>query len=227
MKTLPKSAVAALSVFLPLMADAQAPDFNQPQDFSVKPGVRSILQIDFSGGFGSASGGSNRNQLYIGETGDLSNPIDGARSSGGANIFVDIPPLTETTKYWLRLCNDFGCTDTRTITVTVEGADDPGPFANAIELGEGWVSDWLGTFNTNELPWIFHSEHAWMFIWEESTADNLFAFDLSSDQWFYTDMSNYPNLYSFGRNSWVFYFDATSAPRQFVDLQTGEFFSLE
>ena len=40
-------------------------------------------------------------------------------------------------------------------------------------------------------------------------------------------MSNYPNLYSFGRNSWVFYFDATSAPRQFVDLQTGEFFSLE
>ena len=66
-----------------------------------------------------------------------------------------------------------------------------------------------------------------MFIWEDSTADNLFAFDLGSRQWFFTDMSNYPNLFSFGRSSWVFYFEGTSGPREFVDLQSGEFFSLD
>ena len=224
MKSLLNPAVVALSVLLPLMADAQAPNFDQPQDFSVKPGVRSIIQINFTDIF--VTQGSSQFQLYIGESRDTSRPIDGARS-GGAHAFVDFPPLTETAQFWVRLCNDFGCTDTRTITVTVEGADDPGPFDNAVELGEGWVSDWLGIFNANELPWIFHSEHSWMYIGEDSTADSLFAFDLSSDQWFYTDMSNYPNLFSFGRNSWVFYFEGTSGPRQFADLVSGEFFSLD
>ena len=35
MKSLLNPAVVALSVLLPLMADAQAPNFDQPQDFSV------------------------------------------------------------------------------------------------------------------------------------------------------------------------------------------------
>ncbi len=216
-----KLALLVSIMVFPLAATAQTPDFNPPQDITVLPNVPSIISIDYRGF------GANRFQLYVGESGDLSTPIKGARGSGGANAFVDFPPLTETTQYWVRLCNDFGCTDTRTITVTVEGADEPGPFDNAVELGEGWVSDWLGTFNTNEFPWIFHSEHAWMFIWADSTADNLFAFDLSSDQWFFTASETYPNLYSFGRGSWDFYFEGTSGPRQFVDLESGEFFSLE
>ena len=88
MKSLLNPAVVALSVLLPLMADAQAPNFDQPQDFSVKPGVRSIIQINFTDIF--VTQGSNQFQLYIGESDDTSRPIDGARS-GGAHIFVDFP----------------------------------------------------------------------------------------------------------------------------------------
>ena len=107
-------------------------------------------------------------------------------------------------------------------TLMIEGQ---GPFNNAVELGDGWVSDWIGTFNISFMPWIFHSEHGWMFVWEDSRADNFFAFDLGSGQWLFTTDTSYPNLYSFGRNSWVFYFEGTIGPRQFVDLQRGEFFS--
>ena len=60
-----------------------------------------------------------------------------------------------------------------------------------------------------------------------STADSMFLFDLSSGAWFFTGQVLYPNLFSFGRNAWVFYFERTSAPRQFVDLGSGEFFGLE
>ena len=102
-----------------------------------------------------------------------------------------------------------------------------GPFKNVVELGGGWVSDWMGTFNINFMPWIFHAEHGWMFTWEDSRAGDLFAFDFGSGQWFFTTDESYPNLYSFARNSWIFYYEGTIGPRQFVDLQSGEFFSLD
>ena len=101
------------------------------------------------------------------------------------------------------------------------------PFNDGVSLGEGWAFTWLGTFNGTFMPWIFHGDHSWMYVWGESTSDDLFAFDLSSNQWFFTSASLYPNLYSFGRESWVFYFDGTSGPREFVDLQSGDFFSLD
>ena len=101
------------------------------------------------------------------------------------------------------------------------------PFDDAASLGDGWAFGWLGIFNGKFMPWIFHSEHSWMYIWEESTTDSLFAFDLSSNHWYFTSASLYPNLYSFGRGSWVFYFEGTSVPREFVDLQSGEFFNME
>ena len=90
-----------------------------------------------------------------------------------------------------------------------------------------WVrSDWLGDFNISFFPWIFHAQHLWMFAFDESTPDNIFLFDLASAGWFYTSSTLYPNLFAFDRNSWVFYFAGTSGPRDFVDLQTQEFFTI-
>ena len=45
--------------------------------------------------------------------------------------------------------------------------------------------------------------------------------------WFFTGETLYPNLFSLGRNAWVFYFVRTSNPRQYVDLGNEEFFTLE
>ena len=114
-------------------------------------------------------------------------------------------------------------------TVEEVGGDPVGAaFGDVEDLGQGWMrSDWFGDFNTSFFPWIFHIEHSWTYVFEGSTPASVFQYDLSSQGWFFTSSTEYPNLYSFSRNSWVFYFKETTGPRQFADLQTGEFFSLD
>lgn len=90
----------------------------------------------------------------------------------------------------------------------------------------GWIfSDWFGSLNVNFYPWIFHAQHQWMFAFDQSKPESVFLFDLGVGGWLFTSSGLYPNLFSFSRNSWIFYFLDTFAPREFVDLQTGEFFS--
>ncbi len=103
----------------------------------------------------------------------------------------------------------------------------PAPFEASIELGAGWrFSEWFGSFNADFFPWIFHSVHGWMYVFEESTSDDIFLYDLSLEGWIFTSSATYPSMYSFGRNAWIFYFVETAGPREFVDLATGEFFSV-
>ena len=114
-------------------------------------------------------------------------------------------------------------------TVEEVGSDPVGAaFGDVEDLDQGWMrSDWLGNFNTTFFPWIFHVEHSWTYVFEASTPASVFQYDLSSQGWFFTSSNEYPNLYNFSRSSWVFYFKETTGPRQFADLQTGEFFSLD
>ena len=143
--------------------------------------------------------------------------------------------IFETTSFNFFICepSSFGigeCGVTRTFTVFVEEQEEltaKALFPDAAELGDGWwFSNWFGSFNTGFFPWIFHAEHAWMYIWEDSSPDEVYLFDQGSGQWLYTAAETYPNLYSFSRNSWVFYFEGTSGPREFVDLQTSDFFTI-
>ncbi len=81
------------------------------------------------------------------------------------------------------------------------------------DLGGGWhFSGWFGFYNVNFMPWIFHLQHEWMFLTQESVSDSTFLYDLSSQGWFFTGSTQYPNLFSFVRNAWVFYFEETSGP---------------
>ena len=102
-------------------------------------------------------------------------------------------------------------------------------FGGGEDLGGGWhFSEWFGFYNVNFFePWVFHLEHVWMFVTAESTPESMFLYDLSSEGWFFTDSTQYPNMFSFARSAWVFYFQETAGPRNFVDLGTGEFFDLE
>ena len=100
-------------------------------------------------------------------------------------------------------------------------------FDDAVELGEGWwFSDWFGPLNISFFPWIFHPTHSWMFVPQESTMEEIFLYDLNAEGWLFTESAIYPSMYSFGRNAWIFYFAETFGPRQFVDLDSGEFFSI-
>ena len=101
-------------------------------------------------------------------------------------------------------------------------------FGGGEDLGGGWhFSDRYGFYNVNFMPWIFHLQHEWMFLTAKSVADSVFLYDLSSQGWFFTGATQYPNLFSFARSTWVFYFEDTAGPRDFVDLGTSEFFSLD
>ena len=173
-----------------------------------------------------------RNQAYKGEKGDDSTPLSGTFNLGIFEGTFFSEPLFETTKFWIQLCDDLCCLQSsQTATVYVDDGGTtgpPAPFEDAAELSEGWwFSDWFGSFNVDFFPWIFHSQHGWAFVFEESSAENIFFYDLGSLRWFFTASTQYPNMYSFTRNAWVFYFEDTFAPREFVDLQTGEFFSFE
>ena len=149
--------------------------------------------------------------------------------------------ILETSSFYIFICEIGGlggggvlgpgnCEKSRTFTIFVEEEDEltsQAIFSDATELGEGWQStDWSGSFNTAFFPWIFHAEHNWMYIGEDSDADAMYLYDQVSHQWLYTAAETYPNLYSFTRNSWVFYVEGTSGPREFVDLRTGEFFTI-
>ncbi len=208
------------------IAVAQPSFTDQPEDMTLMPGQRISISLSILN-----LGGSSRDTAYTGEHPDTSNPLpDTALVNVSGTVTFFAPPAVETTSYWLRICSDFGCAESRTFTLFVEGGDTgpPAPFEDAEELGEDWFrSAWLGDFNITFFPWIFHAQHSWMFLFDGSTAESVFLFDLASEAWLWTGAGNYPNLYSFGRNSWVFYFEGTSGPRQFVDLQSGEFFSLE
>ena len=217
----------------------QEPEFHPqvPEDQTVKPGQRLFM----TGEVGHTRGALTTPRLvsftfikaYRGVHPDTSDPLpDSALTSPVALSLIFTPdPLTETTQFWWRACTSFGCADSRTFTVFVESDElpVPQPFEGAEDLGDDWWhSPWFGDFNVafSDSGWIFHAQHQWLFIWEDSSAVDVYLFDQSSDQWLYTAAETYPNLYSFVRNSWVFYFDGTSGPREFVDLQTSDFFTM-
>ncbi len=101
-------------------------------------------------------------------------------------------------------------------------------FSGGPDLDGGWhFSEWFGFYNVNFFPaWLFHLEHGWMFLADGSIAAEVFLYDLSSQEWYFTGDMQYPNIYSFSRTAWVFYFEGSANPRNFVDLATGDFFDL-
>ncbi len=215
----------ALACAFPGFARGQAMFLDQPQDMTITSGQPVFFALSVTTAF------TRVDQAYRGVHPDTSDPLhDDALLNVGQVIQFKPGQVFQTTSYWLRICDDFGCSDSNTFTITVEGEDiDPttAAFGETTDLGEMWVrSDWLGDFNISFFPWIFHAQHLWMFAFDESTPDNIFLFDLASAGWFYTSSTLYPNLFAFDRNSWVFYFAGTSGPRDFVDLQTQEFFTI-
>ena len=195
-----------------------------PAEITVNAGTRTAWEAIYDQAMKNPQG-------YIGESGDTSMPVAGALTqSDEITLQFTTPFLFETTTYWMRACTDFGCADTTSTKVIVlsEDTGPPAPFEDAAELGGNWYfSDWLGSINLEFEPWIFHSEHEWMFNAEGNTPESVFLFDLSANGWIWTNATSYPNTYSFPRNSWIFYFAGTSNPREFVDLVSGDFFQVQ
>ncbi len=106
------------------------------------------------------------------------------------------------------------------------GSGEVDPFSGVV-LGDQWFfSEWYGIYNTTFAPWIFHSEHAWQYIFPTETEGEYFIYDLECDGVWWTTSAFLPvTFYSFNRGSFNFYFVGTTGPRSFVDLQTEEFWT--
>ena len=232
--------------------DAQGVITIQPDDVTIKPGEAAVVTVatlsfpwqvqiyrsvppDSRELFGELVSRGNVWTLPESERRRYVDEILGGAWATGESFLIREGVIFETTSFSFFICEAAGfgpgnCEETRTFTVFVEDAEEltvQALFPNAAELSDGWsFSDWFGSFNTGFFPWIFHAEHNWMYIGEDSSPDDFYLFDPSSDQWLYTTAETYPNLYSFSRDSWVFYFEGTSAPREFVDLQSNDFFTI-
>lgn len=99
------------------------------------------------------------------------------------------------------------------------------PF-EGVDLGGGFFfSDWYGIYNPMFFPWVFHVEHGFQFVFVV-TVGEVFLYDLECDEFWWTSSALQPGtFYSFSRNAFIFYFAGSTNPRNFVNLETEEFFS--
>ncbi len=119
--------------------------------------------------------------------------------------------------------NDYTMSGEPIMVLKGEASDNLWSDAVTVNGGWRWI-EWFGFWNDSFLPWIFHTEHEWMYVAQGSTDESLWLFDLALG-WLYTTSTVYPSLYGHELEAWIFYFQGTSSPREFVNLISGEFFA--
>ncbi len=94
----------------------------------------------------------------------------------------------------------------------------------------GWrASPWYLNYNVEFLPWIFHDEHSWQFLFEGNTEEVIFMWDLGLGEWIFFNENAYRWVFIFGGENagWVFTFgDNTPERRFFQRLDDGSLFSV-
>jgi hypothetical protein len=81
--------------------------------------------------------------------------------------------------------------------------------------------------------WIFHADLGYEYLEPGATAGSLFMYDLASGHWWYTASSQFPYLYDFTLNTWLYYFPNPNVlgrystnPRYFGNLATDTIFTM-
>jgi len=80
--------------------------------------------------------------------------------------------------------------------------------------------------------WIYHFDMGYEYVYP-LTGPAVYFFDLSSGHWWFTNSGDFPYLYDFTLNAWIYYFPATNNPghystnpRYFVNVTTGVIFTM-
>jgi hypothetical protein len=107
----------------------------------------------------------------------------------------------------------FSATRTRTFTSVST------PWPDATDLGGGKKrSGWFGDFNDTFYPWIYHSQHGWMYTYGTDPASIWFwAPDMG---FLWTGSGVYPWLWSDTKQTWLYYVKDSSSPRYFFNWNT-------
>ena len=96
--------------------------------------------------------------------------------------------------------------------------------SGALDLGDNWrYTDWLGYFNIDTDPWIYHNEHGWLYVFPSVTdVESVYFWDNSMQSVLWTSETIYPSMYRFSDNTWIWYQRESNNPRWFNILSTGE-----
>ena len=108
----------------------------------------------------------------------------------------------------------------------LEGSSEPLIGGDPIDGATDWFrSDWFGDYNTKEAPWLFHSQHGFLYRFGESSNDNMFVYDEVLGAWWWTNETVYPFVYLFEPpadiegididSAWVWYLELSVTPRLF------------
>jgi len=74
---------------------------------------------------------------------------------------------------------------------------------------DGWqFVSWLGYLTDDYFPWIYHSDHGWLYVDAEDTSD--LRFWSESLGWWFTSKDLYPTFYSYDLDEWLT-FDSESS----------------
>jgi hypothetical protein len=92
-------------------------------------------------------------------------------------------------------------------------------FSQAQVYDDYWrVADTLGWIEVAGFPWIWSTDHGWLYAAYESE-DNLFVYDPAISGWFWTSRNHWPDMYFYGSyNRWMRFGGGTAgSPRWFYD----------
>ncbi len=112
-------------------------------------------------------------------------------------------------------------------------AEDPPPdnpadiyFDCPASFASGWRwSPWLGWFQVDAFPWVFHTGHRWLYAAGPGVSSFWF-YDLSLG-WLWTRPGVYPFLYQPSSGGWLYYFPESKDPRWFYRCENNEVFPVK
>ena len=62
---------------------------------------------------------------------------------------------------------------------------------------------WNKNYNVDIWPWIFHHEHGWQFVFDGSTPEVIFLWDLGWEEWIFLNLNTYRWKFLFGQKLWL------------------------
>ena len=115
----------------------------------------------------------------------------------------------------------------------------PAFFAGEVALGSGVYylqfpdGNLFGYYAYTGGGFIDHFDMGYEYVDPVSSGNGVYLWDYASGHWFYTNPSLFPYLYDFTLNAWIYYFPDTknaghytTNPRYFVNLATGQIFTM-
>ena len=118
----------------------------------------------------------------------------------------------------------FNSTASASENLTSAGSRNYVWYSDSVDLGNNWRwTHWLGYFNVGVESFIYHSEHKWLYVYQNAfRPDGIYFRDDSMGSILWTSENVYPFLYRFSDGEWIWYQKGSKDPRWFNKMSKGQ-----